>query len=59
LPPLSGAKAAPVTKNQSNNFNITVNAPRARDAEEVAKLVANRMKNYSSAFLYDAVPEVP
>jgi phage-related protein len=59
LPPLSGAKNASVTKNQSNSFNITVNALRARDAEEVAKLVANKMKNYSSALLYDAVPEVP
>jgi TP901 family phage tail tape measure protein len=59
LPPLNGAKAAPVTKNQNNSFNITVNAPRARDAEEVAKLVANKIKSYSSAFLYDAVPEVP
>jgi hypothetical protein len=59
LPPLNGAKAASVTKNQNNSFNITVNAPKARDAEEVAKLVANKMKSYSSAFLYDAVPEVP
>jgi hypothetical protein len=59
LPPLSGVKAAPVTKSQNNSFNITVNAPRAHDAEEIAKLVANKMKNYSSAFLYDAVPEVP
>jgi TP901 family phage tail tape measure protein len=58
LPPLNSAKALPVTKNQNNSFNITVNAPRARDAEEVAKLVANKMKNYSSAFLYDAVAEV-
>ena len=41
LPPLNSAKTAPVTKNQNNSFNITVNAPRVRDAEEVAKLVAN------------------
>jgi hypothetical protein len=59
LPPLNGAKAAPVTKNQSNSFNITVNAPRTRDAEEVAKLVANKMKSYSSAFLFDSVGAVP
>jgi hypothetical protein len=59
LPPINSAKAAPVTRNQNNSFNITVNAPRARDAEEVAKLVANKLKNYSTAFLYDAVPEVP
>ena len=59
LPPLSGTKAVPVTKNQNNSFNITVNAPRARDAEEVAKLVANKMKNYSSSFLFDAVGAVP
>jgi TP901 family phage tail tape measure protein len=59
LPPLSGAKAAPVTKNQNNSFNITVNAPKVRDADEVAKLVANKMKDYSSAFLFDAVGAVP
>jgi TP901 family phage tail tape measure protein len=59
LPPLNGAKAASVTKNQNNSFNITVNAPKARDAEEVAKLVANKMKNYSSSFLFDAVGAVP
>jgi TP901 family phage tail tape measure protein len=59
LPPLNNANAAPVTKNQNNSFNITVNAPRARDAEEVAKLVANRMKNYSSAFLFDPIGAVP
>jgi hypothetical protein len=56
---LSGAKAAPVTKNQNNSFNITVNAAKARDSEEVAKLVANRMKDYSSEFLFDAVGAVP
>jgi capsular polysaccharide biosynthesis protein len=56
---LSGAKAAPVTKNQNNSFNITVNAPKARDAEEIAKLVANKMKNYSSSFLFDPVGAVP
>jgi hypothetical protein len=59
LPPLSGTKAAPVTKKQNNSFNITVNAPQVRNAEEVAKLVSNRMKNYSSAFLFDAVGELP
>jgi hypothetical protein len=59
LPPLSGMKNTPVTKNQNNSFNITVNAPRTRDAEEVAKLVANKMKNYSSAFLFDPIGAVP
>jgi TP901 family phage tail tape measure protein len=59
LPPLNGAKAAPVTKNQNNSFNITVNAAKARDAEEVAKLVANKVKNYSKSFLYDPVGELP
>jgi TP901 family phage tail tape measure protein len=59
LPPLNGAKTVPVTKNQNNSFNITVNAPRARDAEEVAKLVANKMKSFNWGFLYDPVGELP
>jgi phage-related minor tail protein len=59
LPPINSSKTAPVTKNQNNSFNITVNAAKARDSEEVAKLVTNRMKDYSSAFLFDAVGAVP
>jgi TP901 family phage tail tape measure protein len=59
LPPLNNTKTTPVTKNQNNSFNITVNAPRARDAEEVAKLVANKIKSYSSSFLFDPVGALP
>jgi TP901 family phage tail tape measure protein len=58
LPPLSGAKAAPVTKNQNVSVAVNVNASKISDPREVAKQVSKEMKSFNWAYLYDAVPEV-
>ena len=42
-----------ITKNQNNNFNITVNATRADDAESISRKVADRISDYSKTFLFD------
>jgi TP901 family phage tail tape measure protein len=59
LPPLSGAKAAPVMKNQNVTNNITVNASKINNPQEVAKLVSKEMKNFNWNYLYDPVGVVP
>jgi phage-related protein len=59
LPPLSGAKAAPVTKNQNITNNIVVNASKISDPREVAKQVSKEMKSFNWAYLYDPVGVVP
>jgi hypothetical protein len=59
LPPLSGAKAAPVTKNQNVTNNITVNASKISDPREVAKQVSKEMSGFNWNFLYDPVGAVP
>jgi hypothetical protein len=58
LPPLNGTKAAQITKNQSNSFNITVNASKISNPQEVAKQVSKEMKNFNWGVLYDPVGEV-
>jgi hypothetical protein len=58
LPPLNGAKAASVTKNQSNVFNINVNASKISDPREIAKKVSEEMKNFNWNYLYDPVGEL-
>ena len=42
-----------VTKNQNNNFSITVNATRADDVESISRKVASRISDYSKTFLFD------
>jgi TP901 family phage tail tape measure protein len=59
LPPLSGAKTAPVTKNQNTTVNVNVNASKTSDPREVAKQVSKEMKSFNWAYLYDPVPGVP
>jgi hypothetical protein len=59
LPPLSGAKAAPVTKNQNVTNNITVNASKISDPREVAKQVSKEMSGFNWNYLYDPVGAVP
>jgi phage-related protein len=59
LPPLSGAKAAPITKNQSVTNNITVNASKISNPQELAKQVSKEMKSFDWNFLYDPVGAAP
>jgi phage-related protein len=59
LPPLSGAKAAPVTKNQNVNVAVNVNASKISDPREVAKQVSKEMSGFNWNFLYDPVGAVP
>ena len=47
-----------ITRNQSNNFNITINAVKSDDSETITNKVMNRVSDFSKTFLYDAVPEV-
>jgi hypothetical protein len=58
LPPLNGAKAASVTKNQNVTNNITVNASKISDPREIAKRVSEEMKNFNWNYLYDPVGEL-
>jgi TP901 family phage tail tape measure protein len=59
MPPLSGAKAAPITKNQNVTVSVNVNAPRAGNPQEVAKQVGKEMRGFNWGLLYDPVGEVP
>jgi TP901 family phage tail tape measure protein len=59
LPPLSGAKAAPVTKNQNVNVAVNVNASKISDPKEVAKQVSKEMQGFNWNFLFDPVGAVP
>jgi TP901 family phage tail tape measure protein len=59
LPPLSGAKTAPITKNQNVTNNITVNASKISDPKEIAKQVSKEMKVFNWNYLYDPVGELP
>jgi spore coat protein U-like protein len=58
LPPLNFAKAAPITKNQNVTNNITVNASKISNLQEVAKQMSREMKNFNCGVLYDPVGEV-
>jgi phage-related protein len=59
LPSLSGAKAAPVTKNQNVNVAVNVNASKISDPREVAKQVSKEMKSFNWNYLYDPVGALP
>jgi hypothetical protein len=59
LPPLSGAKAASVTKNQNVTNNITVNASKINNPQDVAKQVSKEMKDFNWGYLFDPVGAVP
>jgi hypothetical protein len=59
LPPLSGAKTAPITKNQNVSVAVNVNASKISDPREVAKQVSKEMKSFNWAYLYDPVGALP
>jgi hypothetical protein len=59
LPPLSGAKAAPVTKNQNVSVAVNVNASKISDPREIAKQVSKEMKSFNWNYLYDSVGALP
>lgn len=44
-----------ITRNQSNNFSITINAAKNDNAEAIANKVMNRVQDYSKTFLFDEV----
>lgn len=44
-----------VTRNQSNNFEITINAAKNDNAEAIANRVVNRVSEYKKTFLFDEV----
>lgn len=46
-----------ITRNQSNNFSITINANKNDNPEMIANKVMNRVSDYSKTFLYDEVAE--
>lgn len=46
-----------VTRNQHNNFSITINANKNDSSETIANKVMNRVQDYSRTFLYDEVVE--
>jgi TP901 family phage tail tape measure protein len=56
LPQISKAN---VSKNQNNSFNITVNATPDQNPTSIANSVSEKMKEFSGAFLYDPIGEVP
>jgi hypothetical protein len=59
LPPLNSEKSAPVTKNQSVNVAVNVNAAGAANPQEVARRVSREMESFNWGVLYDPVGEVP
>jgi TP901 family phage tail tape measure protein len=59
LPPISAAKAVPVTKNQNTTVNVNVNASRISNPQEIAKQVSREMKSFNWSYLYDPVGELP
>lgn len=44
-----------ITRNQSNNFSITINAAKNDNAEAIANRVVNRVSEYNKTFLFDEV----
>ena len=50
--------APEISREQNNNFNITINAAKNDDSETISNKVMNRISNFSKTFLYDPVPEV-
>lgn len=46
-----------VTRNQNNNFSITINAAKNDNPETIADKVMNRAGDYSKTFLYDEAAE--
>ena len=71
LPKIGGEKTSPqlkiprelkpansnVTRNQNNNFSITINAAKNDNPEAIANKVVNRVGDYSKTFLYDEAAE--
>lgn len=47
-----------MTRNQNNNFAITINAAKNDDSESIANKVMNRVSDFSKTFLYDEATEV-
>ena len=47
-----------ITRNQNNNFAITINAAKNDDSESIANKVMNRVSDFSKTFLYDEATEV-
>lgn len=56
IPNLKNLKSD-ITRNQNNNFNITVNALKNDNAESIPQKVVSRISDYSRTFLYDEVAE--
>ena len=46
------------TRNQNNNFNITINGTKNDDAESISNKVMSKVSGFSKTFLYDEVSEV-
>lgn len=47
-----------ITRNQNNNFNITINAAKNDNSENLTNKIMNRVSDFSKTFLFDPVPEV-
>ncbi|MBR1734241.1 MAG: phage tail tape measure protein [Alphaproteobacteria bacterium] len=47
-----------ITRNQNNNFAITINVAKNDDSESIANKVMNRVSDFSKTFLYDEATEV-
>ncbi|GHT99012.1 hypothetical protein FACS1894126_4970 [Alphaproteobacteria bacterium] len=56
LPQISKAN---VSKNQTNNININVTTTPDQNPTSIANSVSEKMKEFSGAFLYDPIGEVP
>lgn len=50
--------STPTTRNQSNNFSITINGAKNEDAESLSQKVMNKVSAFSKTFLYDEATEV-
>ena len=57
MPKITSAPSE-ISRNQNNNFNITINAVKNDDSESITNKVINRVSEYSKTFLYDPVSEV-
>ena len=57
MPKITSAPSE-ISRNQNNNFNITINAVKNDDSESITNKVMNRVSDFSKTFLYDPVPEV-
>lgn len=52
------SSASVPTRNQNNNFNITINGTKNDDAESISNKVMSKVSGFSKTFLYDEVVEV-